>query len=87
MAQATAPILDSTLAAELKCSHPRRVLEGKRTISGHWEYGRTCAFDACLESILLGVPPQKHLPKGDISRLRATGVTEYLAGIPRVTPP
>ena len=58
MDQAPAPILDSTLAAELKCSHPRRVLEGKRTISGHWEYGRTCAFDACLESILLGVPPQ-----------------------------
>src|SRR3974377_2066906 len=44
MAQATAPILDSTYPAESGCPRSQRVLEGKRTLSNECAHaGDTCA--------------------------------------------
>ena len=61
MAQATAPILDSTEAAERGCPQSGRVLEGKRTLD--CLFGRAVrpapalAIDAEIESIEVMTAP------------------------------
>jgi hypothetical protein len=51
MAQATAPILDSTYPAVSRCPQSRRVLEGKRTNFKHNSAVTDCAIEACYHPI------------------------------------